>query len=96
MATGMKKRSLKSPRAANADQIAAEAATVFVRANIERKRAELEYDEAREVLKTWMGDELSRVLPDGRTVIRALTPMEPKMINRKAYIQEIFKVIAAD
>jgi hypothetical protein len=48
-------------------------ADAFLRAGRERNAAAKEYERAKAALKKWLGPDPSRPLPDGRTVILAVT-----------------------
>jgi hypothetical protein len=83
MAVGVKK-GMKAPSAANLQAMAD--ADVFVREGRQRKESQKNYEIAKGSLLDWLGDDISKNLPDGRVVSQAHTPFAEATINRKAYV----------
>jgi hypothetical protein len=82
--TAMKTATKKKP--AKAEDLAACAyADCYLRASHTVKVADKEKAEAKAALLGWLGDDLARVLPDGRTVQRTTSDFPAATIERKAY-----------
>jgi hypothetical protein len=67
------------------DVEAAAAADIYIRACHQFKTAEAEKKKSKASLVAWLGDQLSRVLPDGRTISKSSAHFDAATINRAAY-----------
>jgi hypothetical protein len=74
MSVGSKKVSKGQKASDEATAQAVLDADTFVMAGRERNAAAKLYEAAKAGLKAWLGVELSRVLPDGRTVTLSIAP----------------------
>lgn len=82
----MATRVSKSPKLEKAaDQMAIDAADVFRSANQARKEAEKKYANAKAALFLWLGPRLSKVLSDGRTIVKTVTPIAPEIEPRTGF-----------
>jgi hypothetical protein len=74
MAVGVKRGKKGAVVVYEADQIAALDADTFLLESANRAAAAKRYKAAKTRLKTWLGTETSRILPDGRTVNLSTVP----------------------